>query len=433
MAQPRVAVVGGGIAGTLCSLVLKHRGVHPTIIDAGRRGLGGRLRQGGAQFLRASDPSLATVCSMLEQEGLLARWEGRFGVLGSSGGGFLPAEIITSSGIRRMRNSHDDDSADNQPSATGRATASDGGDFCHFADGSKVPTYVGVPSMADLCPGISRLAGIDGVGNARVISASPLPDGGWHVNVKGGDGEIGEEIFDGLVLATHDASLSSRVVHSIVDAEVAARREAATEGDNESVIVKLSQIADALQMVRDEGRMPVYTIASTYPRGFSQRIPFDAVSVPGSHLIQFLARDASKPSSDNKEAEGEVWTAISTSLFAAGLLSEPGLSDGERLCEASNLLSEEIARLLSPYLCGEALQPVKVSAKRWVAAFTSKSLRLKEDSIALAPWRLTVCGDFVRDMSAHATPLEAAALSGLEAGERTASFFQQQEVSPAKL
>jgi hypothetical protein len=40
---------------------------------------------------------------------------------------------------------------------------------------------------------------------------------------------------------------------------------------------------------------------------------------------------------------------------------------------------------------------------------------------------LTVCGDYIRDISEYTTPLEAAALSGLEAGERTASFFQQQE------
>ena len=94
---PRVAVIGGGIAGTLCSLVLKNRGIHPVLIDSGRNGVGGRLRNSGAQFVRASDPQLVPVVQMLQQEGLLAEWKGRFGLLGSSGGGFLPSEIVTNS------------------------------------------------------------------------------------------------------------------------------------------------------------------------------------------------------------------------------------------------------------------------------------------------------------------------------------------------
>jgi len=432
MAQPRVAVVGGGIAGTLCSLVLKNRGVHPTILDAGKSGLGGRLR--GAPFLRAADPKLAVVCSMLEREGLLTRWEGRFGVLGSSGGGFLPAEVITATGLGGM-NKANEEGGDNTSTVGGRSAASDGGDFCHFADGSKVPTYVGVPSMADLCPSICKFAGIEEAGDARVVSAMLSSEGGWNVNVQGGDGTVKEESFDGLVLATQDSSFSSGIVRSIVDAEVAAGGYASVEdasADNDSVVVRLLGLADALQIVRDDGRMSVYTIKARYPKGFSQSVPFDAASVPGSNLVQFLLRDASRPNSGSEETEGETWTAISTSQYAAKLLSRPGLSDGERLSEVSAVLPEEIGQLLSSFHGGDAPQPLKVSAKRWGAAFTSIGLGLKEDSVALAPWRLAICGDYVRDMSSYKTPLEAAALSGLEAGERTASFFQQQETSPAK-
>jgi hypothetical protein len=47
---------------------------------------------------------------------------------------------------------------------------------------------------------------------------------------------------------------------------------------------------------------------------------------------------------------------------------------------------------------------------------------LKEDSVTLAGWRLGICGDFVR-AAAYPSPWEAAALSGLEAGERMASLF----------
>ena len=75
---PRVAVVGGGIAGTLASLVLRNRGLMPVIIDRGQD-VGGRLRgvsrskiggslDAGAQFLRASDARLQPVWHMLAQQ-----------------------------------------------------------------------------------------------------------------------------------------------------------------------------------------------------------------------------------------------------------------------------------------------------------------------------------------------------------------------------
>ena len=57
------------------------------------------------------------------------------------------------------------------------------------------------------------------------------------------------------------------------------------------------------------------------------------------------------------------------------------------------------------------------------AALRGRTLGLREDSIALAPWFLCVGGDYVRAADGHETPFEAAALSGLVAGERAAAFF----------
>ena len=59
---------------------------------------------------------------------------------------------------------------------------------------------------------------------------------------------------------------------------------------------------------------------------------------------------------------------------------------------------------------------------------TSQSLDAQHDCIALQPWRLTICGDYIRNLSQqHSTPSEAAAMSGLEAGERTAAYFAGDE------
>ena len=80
---------------------------------------------------------------------------------------------------------------------------------------------------------------------------------------------------------------------------------------------------------------------------------------------------------------------------------------------------------MAPYHDGnKPPEPNHVFVKRWGAAFCSKGLNLKEHSIFLAPWRLSICGDFIRDISAH-TPLESAMISGLEAGERTASLWME--------
>ena len=113
--QRRVAIIGGGIAGSLCGLVLRSRGFAPTIIDQGKRGLGGRLGGGkepdsGAVFLRASDPGSqwAGVLEMLAREGLVTPWEGRFGLLGSRGGGFLPLEVAQGTQARRPTRSSTD-------------------------------------------------------------------------------------------------------------------------------------------------------------------------------------------------------------------------------------------------------------------------------------------------------------------------------------
>ena len=45
-----------------------------------------------------------------------------------------------------------------------------------------------------------------------------------------------------------------------------------------------------------------------------------------------------------------------------------------------------------------------------------------EDCVSLEPWRLAVAGDFLRE---RASPAEAAALSGMEAAERVAAWFEE--------
>ena len=393
-ATPRVAVIGGGLAGTLCSLVLQHRGVLPTVWDQGRQ-LGGRLA-GGAQLLRAADPRLMAVYESMAAAGYLQPFAGRTGVLGTSGGGFL-----SSAHIPKYRPADDDSRID-------RSRATDGGDFCHFVEGSTVPTFVG--NLPNLCSNILKSTNIPSVSQATVLGATPGPDG-WHLDIKtsssstagagAGSATVETHQYDGLVIATHDASFAASVVSSIADAEVAAGCAA-----DEPVLQKLQQLATDLTTVRQQGKAPVYTLRATVDKA----VPFDAVTIPGSPYVQFLSRSAT---------DDTVWTAVSTTAFAADLLARPDLLDADRAARATETLTDHVTALLAPY--DATLQGVSV--KRWGAAFTTRSLEAHHDCIALQPWRLSICGDFVRTMATHGTPLEAAALSGLEAGERTAAYF----------
>lgn len=406
------------MAGTLASLVLKNRGLSPTILDAGSA-VGGRLRRTGAQFLRASDPRLATVVGFFHREGLLRPWQGRFGMLGSKGGGFLPAEIVT------RNTAHGQD--ENEPPPP-KEPASDGGDFCRFVEGSNHPTFVGVPSMAELCGGICQRAGIETVPHTTLNRATPLREGGWTLEVTS-DHIQTDPTFDALVIATHDPSVAAGAIGSIVEAEEMAAgsnpQEAASE-DSALVTTRLTEIADSLQNVRDTGKQPVYTLSLTYPPGFSESIPFDAVSVPGSQRIQFLAKESSKPGYQGPE---EQWTVVTTSRFAASILADPTLTTEEQRTERleKEILSE-LQELFQQYHNNTVVpQPLALCSFRWGAAFSNPGLELKEDSIVLSPWRLSICGDYIREASFYDNPLEAAALSGLEAGERTAAFWRREE------
>lgn len=454
---PKIAVVGGGISGTLCSLVLKNRGLHPVILDQGTRGIGGRLR-GGAQFIRTSNPALAPVFQMLHQNGLIEEWKGKFGMLGSSGGGFLPAEIVTNitnsspGSISGLSPAAAD--MESEVSQTNPALVTDGGDFCNFVEGhipKSSPTFVGMPTLADLCSNICKLADIEVMEGTKVTEAEMLDKsiGGWKVYYESVTNDTTNEKsssddYDALVIASHDPSLASTIIRKgILNAEI---KEAGYGTDLQTALLdlknadpnfhetqllwnRLNELAARLQSTRETGRFPLFTVMVTYPETFSDSIPFDAVSVPGSSFVQFLSRNASKPGRDGVSSRC-TWTAVTTSLLASDVLAKPEWSQEEQENYIQRVVTGEMAQLFQPYFSNsETPNPIKVSAKRWSSAICGKSLGLEEDSIMLRPWRMAIAGDFIRDCGmsssrgSYITPIEHAAMSGLESGERIASIF----------
>jgi hypothetical protein len=112
----------------------------------------------------------------------------------------------------------------------------------------------------------------------------------------------------------------------------------------------------------------------------SKKLPFDAVSIPGSSVIQYLARDASKPgrseeSSDKKtnKQELELWTAIGTAQFSESVQQKSSSSSSGGEGETKNkkneavaidLVLKELSSLLGLYFNGlEVPQPVQAHVK----------------------------------------------------------------------
>lgn len=135
-APPRVAVIGGGIAGLSAAQALQRHNVPAALLDMGRSG-GGRVASRaveseigavsydhGAQFFTARSPEFQRKVAELQAAGVVAEWTGRHARITADGSCQLIAQT--------------------------RSTSSSGGaGFCGSLDG--LPLYVGTPTNSALC------------------------------------------------------------------------------------------------------------------------------------------------------------------------------------------------------------------------------------------------------------------------------------------
>ncbi|CAK0902390.1 unnamed protein product [Prorocentrum cordatum] len=291
----------------------------------------------------------------------------------------------------------------------------DAGDFCGFVNGRAKDSqlYVGVSSMASVCAGICQLAGVDVLSRTRVADVQfQSASKSWDLacQSEGGDGGADPHMFgfDAVVFAVHNPAFGAAAVQRL-----------AAEARDEEIRARLSRLAAALQDLRDTQKGPLLPLRARFPAGsLSAQVPFDAATCPTSPDIQFICRHGSLPPGD---ATGEeMWTAVPTTRLSRELLQR-GL-DERGQCEE---LHQRLSGLLGSFFRdggGGMPAPTRLSVKRWGAGLTLRPLGLREPCVGLEPWRLGICGDFLQ-AAPGGGPLEAAALSGYQMGDRVASWF----------
>lgn len=444
---PRVAIVGGGISAACAAMALSARNIQPVVFEAGKR-LGGRLH--ASEFLRASDGSrFGNLLTFLASINCVEPWHGRFGVVGTrtkviTQDSFLPKEHFGR--------------------ATGGTAQSedkglrDSGDFCNFIQ-SKDQLYLNTSRTDDGGSIVSKLltmANAQVYMNAKVTNMA-LETGNvlaqslsWGVDVEIGENSDGrgavetqrKQNFDAVIIAAHNPWMAASTIAANALGEDNSSDSISSLDLSDPVKQRLAELVDSLASLRMHKCLPVAVVKKYFPQGTLDGIPFDAATILGSSKLQFMSRGQtlllnqvgdypflSNIKDHNKTLDGELWTAVSTTAFAEKLLADNSTINPQ---EINNIIGDKLGPALEEIIMGFSENKNATSAfteaKMWKAGLTDGTLEswsmFDEDSIVLEPLYLALAGDYIRR---HGSPFEAAALSGMEAGERLGDLLNPQQ------
>ena len=342
----RVAVIGGGLCGSVASHVLGSRGIKVTLYESAGR-LGGKL--GGVdKWLRASDSTnpYGQLLSHLETRGVIAPWHGQFGLL-ISGGAESPTKFW--------------------PVAPGtHLQAPAGRDWCGFiggmamgsegeggggggggGGGSPSPLYVSANAgnEAAICEMLCEEAGAE-VRLSTAMRGWSVGPGGWSVEsgqAQGhadnnadadADADTTVEQYDALVLATGGSALPMAVVGSLAEQIDDGSGGGGGGGGAKALRVLSEGLSEIESQMGD-----VFVIKLAFDGFDSTQVPFSAAACD-SEVVQWIARESSKPGSALRgvkvgtaedggggssgsgggASDGEVWTGVSSLGWARELI-----------------------------------------------------------------------------------------------------------------
>lgn len=355
---PKIAVVGGGIAGAVCASTLAKNGISVTLFESAR-GPGGRMSRRretaedgaelffdhGAPYFTVTDPVVLSLVHEWESRGLVAQWMENLGTFDRISNKFVDHKI-------ELRTK-----------------------------------YVGVPGMNSICrtlcdePGIESKFGV-GVGKMNWSDSEHL----WSL--------IG---LDGKLLGSFDGVVAS-------DKNVASPRH--TDVTGRSPPLDLNWAPDLACRMQNIPVRPCFAMMLAFKEPLTS-VPFKGFSFINSEVLSAAFCDSSKP---GRSCTFECWVLHSTKEYAQKLIAEYGLTklSNETLTKIAEDLLHEFQ---NTGLCTS--EPYFKKAHRWGSAFPSVSIATEEKCLFDKKQKAAICGDFCTSPS-----VEGAILSGLSAASK---------------
>ncbi|KAI3987568.1 hypothetical protein MKX01_021480 [Papaver californicum] len=334
----RIAVIGCGIAGSVCASNLARNGMSVTMFDQGR-GPGGRMSQRremtedgkelmfdhGAPFFTITDKGVMDLVREWEQRGFVAEWKEKFGSFDCATAKFGEADKEEST-----------------------------------------KKYVGAPGMNSICKTLCNEPGVEPKFGVTVASIQWLEEKNlWSLIDLNGQA-LGH--FDGLV-ASHN---------SIVNLWPSTGRKSPLD---------LTSFPELAVKLKNIPAIPRFALMLAFPEHLSS-IPVKGFSFKNSEVLSWAYCDSSKP---GRSTSSESWVLHSTADYAKTIISQTGLQ------KPSNLLLMEVAeKMLGEFLRidSHVPKPFFTRAHRWGGAFPATAVAEDEKCLWDASKKLAICGDF---------------------------------------
>ena len=391
-ATPHIAIVGGGITGTVAAAQLSRLlpNAHITLFDQGR-GLGGR-----ASHRRVVKATGKVVAPDHSGESYFA-WD--HGAQFFRGDDAEFRETILQDWLDR-----------GVAAAWAPKTAALGPDFFGVGGADARPVYCGVGGFHALTSGaMDQLVAERG---DKLVVRSGIRVGGversgprWTLRGVGG------------AAAIHDAKLDSRAVEAVraaeslgaFDAVVVTDASAAMDGwHRASAGLPAEFVETAAKRVADRVRVCLFTALVAFET--KTNLDVDACTFDGTGGLWFAAKTSSKPGLET--LEHETWTLVSTPRWAADEVARVPMRDattGLFIPQDPSYLREPAAALLEAFetaaanSLGSAALPkaAYLTAQRWGSAFPAPAAAAGRDDAG--------AGEHARDVAGtayDAAPLE---------------------------
>ncbi|KAG8365216.1 hypothetical protein BUALT_Bualt18G0081300 [Buddleja alternifolia] len=338
----KVAVIGSGISGAVCTSILAKSGVPVTVFESAR-GPGGRMSQrreysedgrevlfdhGAPYFtVNASNFEVQSLVSDWESRGIVAEWKEKFGSFDFSSKKFF--------GI--------DEEESNK-------------------------RYVGVPGMNSISKALCHEPGVESRYGLSIGSLDWSEDGdAWSLKSLDGQ-DIG--YFKGVV-ASDKNTFSPRF----------------TNVTGKPPPIDLSSIPDMALKMKEIPAFPCFALMLAFEQPLSS-IPVKGFLFKNSEVLSRAYCDSSKP---GRSTSSERWVLHSTAEYAELIIAQTGF---QKL--SSDVLAKVAEELFQEFQNTglDISQPFFKKAHRWGSAFPAASIAAEEKCMWIGRKRLAICGDF---------------------------------------